>query len=165
MHAKAREGKKPGFGGGNKVIVAGVMERGGHVHSQIVDSVRKETLVPVIYENVEKSSTVYTDSLRAYRGIRADFDHDHDHDTVDHHIGQYVNGIIYTNGIETLWSLLKRGINGTYVSVAVDHLLRYIDERAFAFNNRDASDYDRFSLALTGVTNRRVTYAELTGKN
>jgi transposase-like protein len=161
MHTKAREGKNPGFGGTNKVIVAGVLERGGQVHAQIVENVRKETLVPFIYENVEKSSTVYTDSLRAYRGIRADFDHG----VVDHHIGQYVNGIIYTNGIENFWSLLKRGIKGTYVSVAVDHLHRYIDERAFAFNFRKDSDYARFSTVLTQIAGRRVTYTELTGKN
>ena len=83
---------------------------------------------------------------------------------VDHSLGPYVDGIVHTNGIENFWMLLKCSIRGTYVSVAPAHLLAYVDERVFSFNNAKASDLDRFALAINGITNRRLTNAELTGK-
>ncbi|HEX4401051.1 MAG TPA: IS1595 family transposase [Galbitalea sp.] len=159
-HAAQKEGKKPGWGGVGKIIVAGALNRGGEVRAEIIPSRRSETLVPFIKANVEQNSTVYTDSLRAYNPIKADFDHD----TVDHHIGQYVNGVVYTNGIENFWSLLKRSLKGTYIHVAADHLFRYVDERAFAFNNRKTTDLDRFTIALNNVAGRRLDYKTLTGK-
>lgn len=160
MHASKKEGRKPGTGGVGKAIVVGVLERDGDVRAEVIPMRRSETLVPFIRENVEEGSTVYTDSLRAYRPIRADFEHG----VVNHKIGQYVDGIIHTNGIENFWSLLKRGIKGTYVSIAEVHLFRYVDERAFAFNNRKTSDYDRFTLALANVAGRRLDYKTLIGK-
>ena len=67
-------------------------------------------------------------------------------------------------GLENYWSLLKRGIAGTYVSVEPFHLFRYLDEQAFRFNNRrDMNDADRFSLAITGIVGRRLTYKDLIG--
>jgi hypothetical protein len=77
---------------------------------------------------------------------------------------QYVNGRVHTNGLENFWSLLKRGINGTYVSVEPFHLFRYLDEQSFRFNNRKTTDEKRFSIAVQGIVGRRVTYKELTGK-
>ena len=96
----------------------------------------------------------------SYKGLGADYAHQ----VVDHAV-EYVNGRIHTNGLENFWSLLKRGINGTYVSVEPFHLFRYLDEQTFRYNNRkNMDDADRFSAALSGVAGKRLTYAELTGK-
>jgi hypothetical protein len=84
---------------------------------------------------------------------------------VVNHLEAYVDGNVHTNGIENFWSLLKRTLNGTYVSVEPFHLFRYVDEQAFRFNNRlPMSDADRFSFLVRKVVGKRLTYAELTGK-
>ena len=76
-----------------------------------------------------------------------------------------VRGNVHTSGMENFWSLLKRGLNGTYVSVEPFHLFRYVDEQAFRFNNRKPmSDADRFSFLVQKIVGKRLTYAELTGK-
>src|SRR5437867_12756217 len=72
---------------------------------------------------------------------------------------------VHTNTLENFWSLLKRGISGTYVSVEPFHLFRYLDEQAFRYNNRDKSDAQRFTEAMKNVFGRRITFAELSGKN
>lgn len=81
------------------------------------------------------------------------------------HAETYVNGEVHTNSLENFWSLMKRNLSGTYVAVEPFHLDRYLDEQIFRFNNRkNKSDADRFSKALSQVVNRRLTYAEVTGK-
>jgi hypothetical protein len=85
------------------------------------------------------------------------------------HIEEYVRGEVHTQGIENFWSLLKRGLNGTYAAVEPFHLSRYVDEQAFRFNNRNTKentleDADRFMLAVSQIAGKRLTYAELTGK-
>jgi transposase-like protein len=83
---------------------------------------------------------------------------------VDHAL-EYVNGKVHTNGLENFWSLLKRGISGTYVSVEPYHLFRYLDEQTFRYNNRkELDDAGRFTLALSRITGRRLTYRHLIGK-
>jgi len=79
------------------------------------------------------------------------------------HAERYVDGHVHTSGLENFWSLLKRGIKCTYVSVEPFHLFRYLDEQAFRFNEREGKDADRFSKALGSVSGRRLTYSELTG--
>jgi ISXO2-like transposase domain len=87
------------------------------------------------------------------------------HDVVNH-AERYVNGRVHTNGLENFWSLLKRGLRGTYVAVEPFHLFRYVDEQVFRYNNRkDKKDADRFALAMSQVGGRRLTYSELTGKD
>jgi len=77
-----------------------------------------------------------------------------------------VDGRVHTNGLENFWSLLKRGIGGTYVSVEPFHLFRYLDEQTFRYNTRkDMNDGDRFGMALSYVAGRRLTYKHLTGKD
>jgi transposase-like protein len=112
-----------------------------------------------VRKNVESGSEVHTDALAAYRGLDAEYIHN----VVDH-AERYVDGHVHTNGLENFWSLLKRGIKGTYVSVEPYHLFRYLDEQAFRFNERGGEDRDRFAKTLGSVTGRRVTYSELTGK-
>jgi transposase-like protein len=161
MHANERKQKVTGGGSTHMTAVIGAVERGGNVTAKVVDDTTLSTLQGFVKENVHRQSVVYTDGARGYIGLGGSFKHA----SVDHKLGEYVNGIIHTNGIENFWSLLKRGIKGTYISIAPFHLFRYVDERAFTFNHRDNSDYGRFALALDGITGRRVTYAKLTGKN
>ena len=91
------------------------------------------------------------------------------HKVVNHSL-EYVNGQVHTQGIENFWSLLKRGLRGTYVAVEPFHLDRYLDEQVFRYNNRATkdnplTDADRFALALSQIVDKRLTYKELTGKD
>jgi transposase-like protein len=160
MHANKRAALNASKGGAGKIIVAGALERGGEVRAQIIPDRTMGTLQGFIADHVEKDSTVFTDSFSGYQATRWNYEHG----MVDHSLGEYVNGVIHTNGIENFWSLLKRSIKGTYIAIDPKHLLAYVDERVFAFNNRKTTDFDRFSLAIAGITDRRLTYAELTGK-
>lgn len=160
MHAAKRREKITGGGGVDKTIVVGALQRGGKVTAQIIPDVKGATLTEFIRNNVVEDSTVFTDSFSSYSKVRYHFEHG----MVDHKLGQYVDGIIHTNGIENFWALLKRSIKGTYISVATEHVLRYVDERVFAFNNCKDTDFGRFQLALDGIVGQRMTYAELTGK-
>src|SRR4030095_16581550 len=132
---------------------------GSQVRLQVVSNRRKHQLESTIGEHVEAGSTVYTDALRSYdrMGQRG-----YVHGVIDH-AEAYVDGEVHTNGLENFWSLLKRAIKGTYVSVEPFHLFRYLDEQAFRFNNRKGSDAMRFALALKGIVNKRLTYTALTG--
>ena len=85
------------------------------------------------------------------------------HEVVNH-AESYVDGNVHTNGLENFWSLLKRGLKGTYVSVEPFHLFRYLDEQAFRFNNRKMDDGERFVYAMRKVVGKRLTYKELIGQ-
>lgn len=159
MHAHVRKEKITGTGGAGKVPVVGIRQRGGEVRASVVDNTKRATLEAEIAENVEKGSTLYTDTYPAYRSLGEHFDHE----TVDH-AETYVNGRAHTNGLENFWALLKRSLNGTYVSVDPEHLSRYLDERLLAFNLRELSDSERFAAVLEAVSGRRLTWAALTGK-
>lgn len=152
---------KPRGGPGGKTPVFGVKERGGKVRAEVVPNVKGDTLKPKIAKAVKAGSAVYTDQAPAYRGLEG---LGYDHDTVNH-AERYVDGRVHTNGLENFWALLKRGLNGTYVSVDPDHLFRYVDERVFAYNLREHTDYGRFSALLGAVSGRRLTYADVTGRN
>jgi hypothetical protein len=109
--------------------------------------------------NVEAGSTINSDALRSYTGLTADYAH-----KVIDHAEAYVDGEVHTNGCENFWSLLKRGLTGTYVSVEPFHLFRYLDEQAFRFNHRkDMTDADRFSEVVRCIVGRRLTYKDLLG--
>ena len=101
-------------------------------------------------------------------GRSMDISPDYVHSVVNH-LENYVSGRVHTNGLENFWSLLKRGLNGTYVAVEPFHLFRYVDEQAFRYNNRATkdnplTDADRFHLALSQIAGKRLTFAEVTGK-
>lgn len=161
MHAADRKAKVKGGGpSGHMTGVAGILERGGKVRAQVISDTTLATLQGFVRAHVTPAAQIFTDAHRSYVGLRDT----HSHGVVDHSLGQYVDGIVHTNGIENFWMLLKRSIKGTYVSVAPAHLLAYVDERVFSFNNAKASDFDRFALALNRVANRRLTYSDLTGK-
>jgi transposase-like protein len=160
MHKGKRAEKITGRGSSGKVAVMGLLERHGEVRTKIVPDTKTRTLQVEVRENVEPGSEVHTDALKSYRGLDAEYVHN----VVDH-AERYVDGHVHTNGLENFWSLLKRGIKGTYVSVEPYHLFRYLDEQAFRFNERDGKDADRFSKTLGSVAGRRLTYDELIGKN
>jgi transposase-like protein len=120
---------------------------------------------PVIKGHVAAGAALFTDAILGYRGLDEDFAHQ----VIDHAVA-YVDGKIHTNGFENYWSLLKRSLNGTYVSVEPFHLFRYLDEQSFRDDNRATKDNplddaDRFILALSQITEKRLTYKHLTGKD
>lgn len=159
MHVNERKRRITGTGTKDKTAVMGILERGGKVRATVVPNRRKNTLQAEVRKHVEAGAALYTDALLSYEGLAGDYAHQ----VVDHAVAS-VDGRVHTNGLENFWSLLKRGISGTYVSVEPFHLFRYLDEQAFRFNNRKATDADRFNMALPNVVGKRVTFAELTGK-
>jgi transposase-like protein len=163
---KARLSKQAGGlqGGNAKTIVMGMLERGGKIKTRIIPERNRETLHAVIRESVETGAQVMTDELHSYYGLNDEFVHE-----IINHMEGYVRGRVSTNGIEHFWSLLKRGLSGTYVSVEPFHLFRYLDEQMFRYNNRATrdnplTDSDRFDLAVRNIVGKRITFAELTGK-
>jgi transposase-like protein len=160
MHKADRERRMKGRGWQGKTTVAGVLQRGGRVKAHVIEQPSRRVLHRHVREHVTEGATVYTDSLRSYSGLE---EYGYDHRAVDH-AERYVDGRVHTNGLENFWSLLKRGLNGTYVSVQPFHLFRYLDERAFAFNERHLDDLGRFECVLRTIAGRRLTYAQLTGR-
>jgi transposase-like protein len=165
MHMAAKKRRITGSGAKDKTAVLGFLERGGKVRTVIVPNTRRFALQTEVCKNVQAGSALYSDELQSYRGLDAEYAH-----KVINHAATYVDGKIHTNGLENFWSLLKRGINGTYVSVEPFHLYRYLDEQSFRYNQRatednPATDGDRFQLALSQIAGKRVTYSELTGKS
>ena len=146
-----------------KTAIFGMLETGTRqVRAQVVPNVKRTTLQAAILDNVGFGSTVHTDQWAGYDGLAAK---DFVHETVNHMTEYVTAGGVNTQAIENFWSLLKRGLNGTYVAVEPMHLDRYLDEQMFRFNNRIGhNDGSRFVKALSQVVNRRLTYAELTGK-
>jgi transposase-like protein len=160
MHEEVRARKITGTGGKDKAVVFGMLERGGEVRLKHVDRPKKKTLEAIIDQTVMPGSRVYTDALKSYDGLSEWYRHQ----VIDHSVA-YVEGLVHTNGMENFWSLLKRTIGGTYVSVEPFHLHRYLDEQAFRFNERKGTDGTRFKSVASQVSGRRLTYKELTGKN
>jgi transposase-like protein len=159
MHVSKRQRRITGTGGKDKTAVMGMLERGGNVRTVVIPNQKRAALQTEVRKHVEAGSALYTDSLPSYTGLAQDYAHA----VVDHAVA-YVDGRVHTNGLENFWSLLKRGINGTYVSIEPFHLFRYLDEESFRFNNRRMTDAQRLSLAVKGIVGRRLTFDELTGK-
>jgi transposase-like protein len=167
MHKKQRaKMTQPGMpkGGANKVIVGGVLERGGKVRTQILENRERHVLHALVRDNVESGSQLSTDDCHSYWGL----DKEYAHGIVDH-AKEYVNGQVHTNGLENFWSLVKRGLKGTYISVEPFHLFRYLDEQVFRYNNRATkkhfvSDSNRFEMAFPQIADKRLTYDELVGR-
>jgi transposase-like protein len=164
MHLDKRERRITGTGGKDKTIVFGALERGGKVRTMVVADRKRGTLQACIKEHVEAGCALYSDALQSYDGLAQEYAHQ-----VIDHAEKYVDGQIHTNGLDNFWSLLKRGIAGSYVSVEPFHLFRYLDEQVFRYNNRatkehKVTDSDRFNMAVRKIFGKRLTFAELTGK-
>jgi transposase-like protein len=161
MHIAVRKRRITGTGGKDKAKVMGILERGGEIRTMVVETRKKHELQANVREHVHAGSALYSDELRSYQGLEGDYAH-----KVINHAVKYVDGQVHTNGVENFWSLLKRGISGTYVSVEPFHLFRYLDEQTFRYNNRNVmDDGGRFLLALAQITGKRLTYESLTGKD
>jgi transposase-like protein len=161
MHVSERKRRITGTGTKDKTAVMGILERGGKIRTTVVANRKKHALQGEVRKHVEAGAALYSDALLSYNGLASDYAHK----VVDHAV-QYVDGRVHTNGLENFWSLLKRGISGTYVSVEPFHLFRYLDEQTFRYNNRkDLNDGQRFQLAMTQIGGKRLTYSELTGKD
>lgn len=143
-----------------KAIVMGLLERHGEARVKVLPKRRRSNVVNEVTKHVEVGSNVYTDQLQSYSGLIADYAHQ-----VINHTESYVQGRIHTNGLENFWSLFKRSLKGTYVSVEPFHLQAYADEQCFRFNNRKVSDSERFIEALSQVAGKRLTWEALIGKN
>jgi len=166
MHKSVKARRITG-GGRNvedKIVVMGIMERGGKVRTQVIPDRQKHTLQPIVRQHVTAGAALFTDEMGGYKGMHGEYEHQ----IIDHAV-KYVDGRVHTNGLENFWSLLKRGLAGTYVSVEPFHLFRYPDEQSFRFNYRGTkenplTDADRFSIAASQLAGKRITFAQLTGK-
>jgi transposase-like protein len=165
MHKETKV--RRGVAQGSKVhqaIVMGVLERGGNIRTQVISERSLPTMHKIVKENVKAGSALFTDEHRSYDGLSPEYQHE----IIDHAV-KYVDGRVHTNGMENFWSLLKRGLHGTYVSVEPFHLFRYLDEQVFRYNNRGTktnpiNDGQRFNMVMSNVAGKRLTYDELTGK-
>ena len=142
----------------NKAIVIGVIQRGGKVRLQVIDRTDRKTLHAFIKEHTAPDTeAIITDDWKAYKGIG---DHDTIHEVVNHSAKEYVRGDVHTNGIENVWSLLKRSVTGTYHKLSVKHLDAYLDELEWRFNNRDNSYLFRDTL-IKLLNSKNLEYREL----
>ena len=152
----------------NKTIVLGMLERGARkrVRTAVIGDRKKKSIAAHVLTNVAKGAEIHTDEFSQGWYGNDQFVHN-----VVNHAVEYVNGNVHTNGMENFWSLLKRTLSGTYVSVEPFHLFRYLDEQAFRFNFRKdedgepLSDCERFAIAMRQIVGKRLTYKELTGKD
>jgi len=163
MHRDRRWRMSTGTAG--KAAVIGLLERHpekgrSRVKVSHIQNTRRQDLQPIVRQNVEPGTSLYTDAHSGYDGLNDEYFHE-----FVNHAETYARGKVHTNGLENFWSLLKRGLRGTYVSVEPFHLFRYLDEQSFRYNNRkDMNDADRFIAMMSGIVGRRVTYKKLTGK-
>lgn len=149
---------KGNIGGMGKEITFSLVERGGRVRSHHVPEVSTKTLRPILVAQVDRKSILMTDDAGQYRIVGPEFA---GHESVNHGIGEYVRGNAHTNTIEGYFSILKRGITGTYHHVSQQHLKRYLAEFDFRYNERVAlgvNDKDRAEKMLKGIVGKRLTY-------
>ena len=163
MHRDVKAKRQIGRGPWGKSIVMGLLERKGResaskVRAMVIANTDKAAIHAEIAKHVAPGATINTDSLLAYKWLDKAI---WQHEMVDHAV-EYVRGTVHTNGLENFWSLLKRTIKGTYVSVRAKHLRRYLDEQTYRFNARQNTDAERFAEVLGMVSGRRLTYVQLT---
>ena len=144
------------------LLERGTREKASRVKLHVIQSTKCADVQGGVRKYVLKGAEVHTDAWRGYKGLADEYTHQ----VVDHAV-EYVRGNVHTNGLENFWSLLKRTVKGTYVSVEPFHLFRYLDEQAFRFNERkhDEGDKGRFLVAIAGILGKRLTWKKLTGDN
>ena len=148
---------RAGRGPVGKTAVVGAKDRDTNtVVAQVVESTDAKTLQGFVRKHSRPEATVYTDEHGAYKGLTF-------HKTVQHGIGQYVDGMAHTNGIESFWSMLKRGYHGTYHQMSAAHLDRYVGEFAGRHNQRNQDTLDQMSAMVCGLEGKRLRYRELVG--
>lgn len=158
MHASRRKAVNMKSGKGSKTGVMGMVQRKGRVRAKVINTADRDTLQNEIKAHVVIGSEIYTDDHKGYDGLYEAYLHD----VVNHSI-EYVRGNVHTNSIENFWSLLKRTVKGTYISVAPEHLQKYVEEQAFRYNEREGNDQDRFLGVIKAISGKRLTYNQLIG--
>ncbi len=147
---------KAGRGAVGKAIVVGAKDREtNRVSATVVGNTDAKTLQGFVGDHAAKGATVYTDDHGGYQGMPFE------HETVKHSVSEYVNGMAHTNGIESFWSLLKRGYHGTFHHMSEKHLDRYVAELAGRHNRRNADTIDMMSGMAKGMVGKRLTYQKL----
>ena len=155
---KSKRAKLTGRGAVGKTAVVGAKDREtGKVVARPVEATDAETLHGFIGDHTDPSATVYTDDAAAYNGLPFD------HESVNHSAGEYVRMMAHTNGIESFWSMLKRGYQGTFHHMSEKHLDRYVTEFAGRHNVRDADTLDQMRSVVKGMIGKELTYRQLTG--
>ena len=157
MHATKRARRITGTGGKDKTAVMGILERGKDgktSRSTVIPNRKKKAIQAEVRKHVDAGAALYSDALKSYEGLD-----EFQHQVIDHAV-KYVDANVHTNGLENFWSLFKRAVNGTYVSVEPFHLFRYLDEQGYRFNNRKLTD----AGAVRGIVGKRLTFAQLIGK-
>jgi transposase-like protein len=155
-----RKKLKAGRGTVGKMAVLGMRERGGRTVATPIESTDKETVQAAIHQHVEAGSTLHTDEAGAYAGIGGS---GFSHDAVNHSAGEYVRDDVTTNGIESVFAVLKRGLIGVYHHASPKHLGRYVDEFSFRLNEGNVKNHTltRLDSFITGVAGKRLTYKSL----
>ncbi len=160
MHAAKRKVLE-GRGAVGKAAVIGAKQRGGGVSAKHVEATDRGTLRPFIETRIAPGSTLYSDDSAAVEGI-PDMLNRLSHEAVNHSAGEYVRGMAHTNGVESFWSMLKRGYMGTYHRMSVKHLQRYVTEFAGRHNVRDLDTLLQMAEVARGMDGKRLPWRELT---
>ncbi len=147
---------RAGRGAVGKQAVLGMRERGGRVFATPIEDTRSKTLEREILKVVEEGSTIYTDEFPSY----AEFNRIYEHESVSHKSGEYVNGNAHTNGIESVWAVMKRGYNGVYHHWSKKHMHRYVNEFVFRLNEGNVRNHtmDRLDQIIQNSVDKRLTY-------
>ena len=149
--------QRSGRGTVGKTAVVGAKDReSNQVSASVVEGTDKETLQEFVKENAKQGAKVYTDDHAGYHGMPG-----FDHESVKHSVGQYVDGMAHTNGIESFWSMLKRGYHGTYHRMSPKHLQRYVNEFAGRHNIRKEDTLDQMYEVAAGMVGKRIMYLDL----
>ena len=150
---------RAGRGGVGKTAVVGARDRStGYVTAETVSGTDAQTLQEFVVDHTMPKGKVYTDEHKSYVGIPFE------HKAVKHSVGQYVDGMAHTNGIESFWAMFKRGLHGTYHHVSVKHLDRYVAEFAGRHNARSDDTIDQMRGIAKGLVGKRLRYQDLVGK-
>ncbi len=152
---------KAGRGAVGKQAVIGMKARGGPVRAVPISNTDQHTLQTTIHENITTGSQLFTDDHKGYIGIERAYQHD----TVNHSAKEFVNGMAHTNGIESVWAVLKRGFNGIYHNWSRKHCRAYVDEFSFRLNEGccERDTQDRLNSLFSQMDGKTLTYRELTG--
>ncbi len=156
------ESKKLRLGRGTvgKTAVLGMREQGGRLKTKVLSAVDGVTLHEAVHENVEGGSEIHTDEHRSYQGLG----YYYMHETVNHRDGEYVRDGVTTNGMESVWAVMKRGMHGVYHHASPKHIRRYVDEFTFRLNDGNVKIHtlNRLDSFINAASGCRITYARLT---
>lgn len=152
---KIRGGKGRGYA--HKMKVLSLVERGGEVRSFKIPTITAATLKPILKAQIAEEANLMTDELYSYTKVGREFA---SHQVVRHGKHEYARGPANTNTVEGYFSILKRGLVGTFHHVGEQHLMRYVHEFDFRYNHRQASDAERANAALRGIEGKRLTYRD-----